>query len=115
MPRRALRPCAYPGCAALVADGSRCPAHPYPRKKDTRPSAARRGYDAEWSKVRLRYLRDHPFCEYQTRCDGAPATEVDHVTPLADGGTHHPDNLKAACKACHSRKTMTTDAHLRKR
>lgn len=33
------------------------------------------------------------------------ASEVDHIIPLADGGTNDPENLQALCKACHSRKT----------
>jgi 5-methylcytosine-specific restriction endonuclease McrA len=30
------------------------------------------------------------------------ATSVDHVIPLAYGGTHHPDNLRASCRKCNS-------------
>jgi 5-methylcytosine-specific restriction endonuclease McrA len=35
-----------------------------------------------------------------------PATTVDHVTPLAHGGTNHPSNLRASCQACNSRGGM---------
>jgi 5-methylcytosine-specific restriction endonuclease McrA len=38
-------------------------------------------------------------------CDRA-ANEVDHVTPLRDGGAKYDlENLQALCKSCHSRKT----------
>ena len=36
-------------------------------------------------------------------CD-APMESVDHVKPLAKGGSHFPANLRPACKACNSRK-----------
>lgn len=30
--------------------------------------------------------------------------EVDHITALADGGTHHPSNLITACQPCNQGK-----------
>ncbi len=42
-----------------------------------------------------------PYCQ---KC-GAPATEVHHVIPLADGGTNDMGNLLPLCKGCHSRVT----------
>ena len=35
---------------------------------------------------------------------GSPATEVDHVRPLARGGWEHESNLVPACKSCNSGK-----------
>ncbi|MEQ1930975.1 MAG: HNH endonuclease signature motif containing protein [Parvularculaceae bacterium] len=69
-----------------------------------RPSAARRGYDRKWRAIRAAFLRAHPRCA----C-GSPASEADHVTPLAAGGTHGWLNLRALCKPCHSRKTAARD------
>ena len=34
-----------------------------------------------------------------------PATEVDHIVPVAEGGTDDPSNLQAINKVCHKRKT----------
>jgi 5-methylcytosine-specific restriction protein A len=52
---------------------------------------------------RRRYLAAHPEC---ARC-GAPATDVDHFTPRAEGGTDDPSNAQALCQPCHQAKTRT--------
>ena len=31
--------------------------------------------------------------------------QVDHIVPLAEGGSNHFDNLQILCVACHARKT----------
>lgn len=58
-------------------------------------------YGHKWRKLRRQVLNEEPFCRI---CD-QPANEVDHVTPLARGGTNDRANLQALCKSCHSRKT----------
>jgi 5-methylcytosine-specific restriction protein A len=73
-----------------------------------RPSAARRGYDGNWRKLRAMFLRRHPLCaDPFGRHGGRPvvATEVDHIQPLSRGGGHEWDNLQALCRSCHSKKT----------
>jgi len=66
-----------------------------------------RGYGAKWDKLRARILtRDGHLC--QTCLDKGvitPATEVDHVTPKAKGGTDEDGNLQAICSPCHKNKT----------
>lgn len=74
-------------------------------KVDRRPGARARGYDAEWERVRAAHLRDHPDCR---RC-GQPGQHVDHIIPLARGGTHDPANLQTLCHSCHSMKTVALD------
>lgn len=108
---RAARICAGENCVNLVRSKRYCPeckkklqGH-HRRYDDHRPSAARRGYDAEWRKIRDRHLQENPFC---IDC-GQPATEVDHLVALADGGTHDKVNLRSRCKRCHSRKTAKMD------
>lgn len=52
--------------------------------------------------------RDNHTCRY---CGGtAPdvVLTVDHVTPVALGGTDDPSNLVAACKDCNAGKSSTT-------
>ena len=78
-----------------------------PRQPDNRPSAARRGYDRRWQKVRALKLRMDPLCEGCKRAGRVtPANEVHHVVALADGGERLAmDNLESLCKPCHSRET----------
>ncbi|MDR3362397.1 MAG: HNH endonuclease [Desulfovibrio sp.] len=68
---------------------------------------ARRIYNLKtWKYVRLSKLSASPWCEY---C-GAPASQVDHITPVESGG--HPfdmDNLQCLCQTCHSRKSAAED------
>ncbi len=110
---RASRPCATPGCPGLVTGGARLcarcqatgSAHAY---DEARGSAAARGYDATWRKLRLMMLAQHPLCADPWGVHGgAPplATDVDHVVAKRHGGTDDPANLQCLCHACHSRKT----------
>ena len=69
---------------------------------DGRPSAAARGYDRRWRKVRTMQLGNEPMC---ADCPGL-ATEVHHVVPLSQGGSRLDlANLMSLCKSCHSRRT----------
>jgi 5-methylcytosine-specific restriction protein A len=72
-----------------------------PRRPDTRPSAAARGYGREWQGIRYRFLRRNPEC---AMC-GQPATEPHHLVPRRHGGTDDESNLIPLCKPCHSRIT----------
>ena len=43
------------------------------------------------------------------RCGGfinAQFGDIDHITPLAQGGTWDPDNLQLLHKGCHDEKTV---------
>ena len=49
-------------------------------------------------------MRRHPFCPW---CGGRLALEnatIDHVIPLARGGTNYEGNLVPCCKSCNSSK-----------
>lgn len=64
--------------------------------------------------------RDGFRCRYCGRGPEATELEVDHVLPVAAGGTNDPSNLVAACKACNRGKSaipgvMHPDAILRHR
>ena len=112
MPSRPPSACRRPGCGGVVVGGicSRC--GPLKRARDMdidrqRGTARMRGYDARWERVRMMHLRAEPLCR---RCASlgytTPATLVDHITPIADGGAVlDEDNLQSLCVRCHGIKT----------
>jgi len=75
-------------------------------------SAARRGYDADWRRLRASFLREWlatkgPFCGL---CGGmlrnSASAHVDHVQPfvgVADPRRLARDNLRVLCPTCNSR------------
>ena len=84
MPSSPPKPCAAPGCPALVTSGAWCPEHSTSKPGATaeRATAAARGYDRRWREARLAYLRRHPLCaECQRQGRITAARVVDHVTP----------------------------------
>lgn len=115
MPRRPSKPCKQNGCPNLVPYGHKyCDNHKANYQLDTKSTKAK-GYNAQWNKERLRYLKVHPLC-VQCKVKGrlTKATVVDHITP------HRGDqdlfwnrtNWQALCKSCHDRKTKTTDRYV---
>ena len=84
----ALTPCI--GCRRLLARGTRCPAC-----KLRRPSGN------AWRPTRTLVLaRDGWRCKHCTQ----PANVVDHIEPIAHGGSDDPSNLQALCAGCNSAK-----------
>jgi 5-methylcytosine-specific restriction protein A len=82
-----LRPCIECG---VLTHGSRCPRH-----------KIRRDRGRPWRRTRAAVLARNVWtCQ---RC-GNPATTVDHITPLARGGTDDPSNLQSLCAACNGTK-----------
>lgn len=111
----AKRPCARVGCAALVVSGYCDACKARGAGKDTRPSAAARGYDRRWrDEQRPLVLRDQPLCaDPYGRHGERPemATEVDHIVPHKGnpGLRNARSNLQGLCKVCHARKTVLED------
>ena len=63
-----------------------------------------------WKRTRKAVLdRDGWACQ---TC-GSPASEVDHITPHAQGGSDDETNLAAICAACHRTKTSAEAAAAR--
>jgi 5-methylcytosine-specific restriction protein A len=62
-----------------------------------------------WRRLREQILRrDNYLCQCdECRKTGAvrEAHEVDHIIPLARGGSDEPHNLRAINRACHAAKT----------
>ena len=75
---------------------------------EQRGSAAARGYDYAWRKLRLQVLADEPLCRF---CAAAgrvtAAVDVDHVRSIAEapGLRLERSNLRPLCKPCHGEHT----------
>jgi 5-methylcytosine-specific restriction protein A len=78
------------------------------RARDTRKSAAERGYDWTWQKFRKVYLSEHPLCS-DCEAEGrvGAATDIHHKQKLRDRPElkYEEENLMALCKACHDKRT----------
>lgn len=59
-----------------------------------------------WQRIRACILHRDPIC---VRCASADRVSesviVDHIIPLAHGGTDHESNLRGLCIACHEAVT----------
>lgn len=72
--------------------------------KHPRTSAASRGYDATWRRLREHMLRAEPLCRMcQALGRLTPATVVDHIVPIREAPERRLDqsNLQCLCKGCH--------------
>jgi 5-methylcytosine-specific restriction endonuclease McrA len=82
--------CAQPGCPTIATHRGRCPQHQPPPS----PSHTRRIR----GQTRARILTPDATCHW---CH-APATQVDHLTPVAHDGTSDPANLVPSCTRCNT-------------
>lgn len=94
-----LHPCATPRCSRLLHRGEQCPDHP---RRDTRPSARKRGYDAEWERIRKQVLSEESNCAVCGEI-GLPNDHVDH----RNGNPHDRSrtNLRRLHERCHNART----------
>ncbi len=107
MPGRPAKPCTYPGCRALVRDGtSRCEKHALKPWSRTGPPPERiRGRKLQALRAAL-FVRQ-PLCEPCTKAGRVTlATIRDHRIPLAEGGRDDETNEQAICEACHDVKSQ---------
>lgn len=116
MPVSAPRPCSFSTCRVLVRDGSgRCPKHPREQwRKDVKATPRITGRRLQAMRASL--FQRHPLCAECLRNGRAsPATQRDHVIPLAEGGPDDETNEQALCDACHDAKSKQESARGRRR
>ena len=79
------------------------------RRKNTdrpgRPSAAQRGYGAEWRRISAEVIAATTACHW---CGGPALPDdpftADHLVPKARGGTNARSNLVGAHRSCNSKR-----------
>ena len=115
MATRAKRLCQYPQCGAMAEIGLYCGRHVKTNKQDDRPSAARRGYDYTWQRLRRMKLNEQPLCAdpfgvHAAQGEVVLATDVHHVDAVSDGNAVlvSLSKLMSLCHSCHSRVTAAT-------
>jgi len=114
MALRPNKPCRAKGCQVLTrASGGYCNEHADLAKAwATRQGSGRGG--RPWRRTREEVLKRDSYlcqCEDCKRLGRVrPAHEVDHVVPLAQGGTDSLSNLAAINDDCHRVKTLRESA-----
>lgn len=96
------KPARICACRFRIKAGDLCPCEKQ-RKAEAdaaRPSAAARGYDADWRKLRAEHLKRQPNCVV---C-GKPGDTVDHIKRVRDFPELRldPRNLQTMCAHHHS-------------
>lgn len=114
MPKRPLKPCAYPGCGKLVKPSERyCEEH---RKATHRDYKSRRRDIKEqkmygsnrWKKIRELKMKECGGLCQECLKKGfiVKAKVVDHIVEVKDGGCEFClENLQCLCQSCHNKKT----------
>lgn len=83
------------------------------RRPDRRGSAASRGYDETWRRLRAWHLAANPLCAYCRQADQLTLAEVvDHIKPFDGVGDPlrlDPGNLQSLCKRHHDGAKQALD------
>jgi uncharacterized protein YdaU (DUF1376 family) len=78
------------------------------RNAATRLTRSKRMKGTRWQKIRVAVLdRDGWAC---MSCGARDVLEVDHIKPLAAGGSHDMRNLQCLCRPCNRRKSFKVAA-----
>lgn len=111
MPTQAARPCKHRQCNGLVRGDVCSVCGSQRREKDgaydgRRGTAAERGYNNNWRKVRRMQLAREPLC-FDCKAAGLVTigAEVHHIRAKRDGGNDSFENLMTLCKSHHSQRT----------
>lgn len=111
MPQAAPRPCTQPGCGVLVRDGSgRCGKHQRVAWSK-QVTATKRITGRRLQAMRAELFNRCPLC---VMCSAvgrvSPATQRDHIVPLAEGGLDDSSNEQGLCADCHETKSKAESA-----
>lgn len=99
---RAKSVCITSGCPTPTFRDGRCREH-QTRRPWQNTSARNLSRPSNWPSIRAQVLaRDRFTCQM---CGARSELEVDHIVPVAKGGSWEPDNLWTLCKEDHERKT----------
>jgi len=104
-------------CRQLTAQGPRCVpcTRTHRRTQNASRVAATGGSGWAWSRIRLEILRRDQYrcvqCGYGLGSWGdwqwgepERHLDIDHIVPLAEGGTSDMANLRTLCTTCHAKK-----------
>jgi 5-methylcytosine-specific restriction endonuclease McrA len=99
------RVCLTPGCPQPATYRGRCATHA--RKRERHTHRNKPIYNSKrWAMLRRKQLFDHPLCQCPDQTCTEIATDVDHITPIENGGAVWDQaNLRSLAHACHSRIT----------
>ncbi|AWN05281.1 HNH endonuclease [Streptomyces phage Ibantik] len=101
MPRAPMI-CVAKGCISKTIRDGRCREH-QTRKPWQNTSARNQSRPANWPTIKAQVLaRDRFTCQM---CGARSNLEVDHIIPVAKGGSWEMENLWVLCKEDHIRKT----------
>lgn len=71
-----------------------------------RIGATERTRGSKWVKIRAKWLSAHPLCVMcEAKGYAKPATQLDHIIPLWQGGKDDESNYQSLCDECHKDKT----------
>ena len=91
------RPCVDCGVIVRATRCVQC-ARAKERKRITRTA---RGYDSMWRDLSRRMRAAQPWC---SKCGSTKDLTLDHIIPLARGGTNDQSNAQVLCRKCNSIK-----------
>ncbi len=124
---RIRRPCSHIGCHALTTNRY-CDEHAelHASQRQQRVQQSNREYNkrrpeyhslyncAQWRRLRLSQLSQHPWCAECLRYGVRKiAQEADHIVPHRGDRIlfYDSDDLQSLCASCHSRKTVKERSH----
>ena len=71
------------------------------KKERSRVRREQRGYDSAWRALSKTMRAAQPWC---SKCRSTRDLTLDHIIPLARGGTNDPGNAQVLCRRCNSSK-----------